>query len=1009
MAVEKAVLNINFAKGIDTKTDKFQIPPGHFLYLQNSIFDDTGLLQKRNGFGKLTLLPNSNTTTIATFNGGLTAIGTTLLDYSSSSKTWVEKGQLQPINLTTLQVVRNATNQTQADAALSDSGLACVVFTDVNNTTTTYKYTVIDKTTGQVLIAPAAIPVSSGTITTAPRVFKLDKYFILVLSVDIAGVDHLQYVAINITNPSQISTSVDISAQYAPSSTLAFDGFVANNTLYLAWNGSDGGGAIRMAYLTSTLSLSAAVVFAGSVATHVSVTADITGVLPVIYTSFYDSVSQDGYTLSVDSQLNTIFTPVATISSEDVLNITSSAQDGVMNLYYEIDNTYSYNSNPTNYIKTNTVSNSGVVGTAETLVRSVGLASKAFLLDEKTYFLAAYDSDYQPTYFLINEDGQIVAKVAYSNGGGYLTTGLPQVSLDGNMATIPYLFKSLLAPINKEQGAAVSTGMYSQTGINLGTFEVLDSQTVTSEIAGGLHLTGGFLWMYDGTMPVEHGFMLWPDNVVATANAGSGSMTAQQYFYVAVYEWTDAAGNIHRSAPSIPTEVTLAPGDNEAVLDIPTLRLTYKIDNPIKIVIYRWSVAQQTYYQVTSITAPLLNDTTVDSVQYTDTLADSSILGNSILYTTGGVIENVAAPASSDISLFKSRLFLIDAENRNLMWFSKQVIQNTPVEMSDLFTVYVAPTTAAQGNTGPLQFSTPMDDKLILFKKNAIYYMVGTGPDNTGANNDFSEPVFITATVGSDNKFSVVMIPNGLMFQSDKGIWLLGRDMSTSYIGADVEEYTQRGDRVVSALAIPGTNQVRFSMDSGIVLMYDYYYQQWGVFNNIRAISGTLFDNLHTYVDNRGQIFQETPGRYLDGSNPVLLSFTTGWLNMAGLQGFERAYFIYLLASYFSPHKITVDIAYDYNPSPTQSSVITPDNYNGKYGSDSIYGGGSPYGGNPTLEQWRVFLRQQKCQSFQLSIKESFDSTQGVSPGAGFTMSGIAVVVGIKGGYPRLRAKRQVG
>ena len=269
-------------------------------------------------------------------------------------------------------------------------------------------------------------------------------------------------------------------------------------------------------------------------------------------------------------------------------------------------------------------------------------------------------------------------------------------------------------------------------------------------------------------------------------------------------------------------------------------------------------------------------------MSYVDTLSDAQILGNSLIYTTGGVIENIGAPATAITTLFKSRLFLVDSEDKNLLWFSKQVIEAVPVEMSDLFTKYIAPTTSAQGATGPITALSAMDDKLIIFKKDAIYYITGTGPDNTGSNDDFSEPVFITSTVGCANPLSIVFSPRGLMFQSDKGIWLLGRDLSTSYIGADVEQFN--ASVVQSAVNVPATNQVRFTLSTGETLMFDYYYSQWATFIGVPAISSTLFQGFHTYINSFGQVYQESPGTYLDGSRPVLMSFTTSWINTAGLR-----------------------------------------------------------------------------------------------------------------------------
>jgi len=444
-------------------------------------------------------------------------------------------------------------------------------------------------------------------------------------------------------------------------------------------------------------------------------------------------------------------------------------------------------------------------------------------------------------------------------------------------------------------------------------------------------------------------------------------------------------------------------------IHVPMLRLTYKIANPAKIVIYRWSVAQQSYYQVTSIATPELNNTGVDYLTFTDTLADTTILGNSLLYTTGGVVEDIGAPASNLLTVFDSRLWLVDAEDPNLLWFSKQVIEGTPVEMSDLFTFYIDPSIGAQGPTGPILALAPMDDKLILFKANAIYYINGTGPDNTGANSQYSQPIFITSTVGCSVPRSISMMPNGLMFQSNKGIWLLGRDLSTKYIGDAVETYNS--DPVTSAITVPATNQVRFGLSSGTTLMYDYYVNQWGTFEGIPSIAATLYENAHTIVNEYGVVSQETPGTYLDGSNPVLMSFTTSWLRLAGLRGYMRAFWFTFLGTFLSPHKLQAQVAYDYNASPVQSDLINPGLYAPSYGSDPFYGGdgSTPYGGPNTLENNRVFLQRQRCKAFQVSITEVFDPSYGTVAGPGLTLSGLSAIVGVKKAWAPIDQNRSVG
>lgn len=1095
----KQPIVLTFGKGLDKKTDPWLVPMGNFLSLENSIFTTLGQLKKRNGFGKFTSLPES-ATFLSTFNKNLTAIGSSVQAFSSGTGEWLNKGPLQPVMLSTLPLVRSNTNQSQLDSVVSDNGLVCTVYTDQLNsslTTPSYKYVIADVTTGQNIIAPTVIIPTGGVVTGSPRVFILGAYFIIVFTTVIAGASHLQYIAISKSNPLLVNPAVNLVSSYEAATTLSWDGVVAENNLYLAYTTSSGGQALKIFYLSSTLIATAPTTYsnAGKVtSTIMSLSADISGASPVIYAAYYDRISSEGYVVSVDQNLNKIIiVPAQFITAEVLLSLTSVASNGVLTVYYEISNAYSYDASiPTNFIKTNTITQAGVVGSASVFVRSVGLASKAFIVGSTYYVMTAYQSPFQNTYFLLNGAARVVARLAYSNGGGYDHVGLPSVTVTGTVAQIGYLIKDFISSANASQEVSVTKGgIYAQTGLNLVSFTIGTSNVVPAEIGQALHLSGGFLWEYDGLQPVEHNFFLWPDSVEGTPVNSGGSMVPQEYQYQAVYTWTDNQGNIHRSAPSIPIIVDMstnnkaftqptpltftadltdgsevltsvssftgikvgqivedtttganiqtgsyivsfdsgagtitlnlpvtatAVGDSMSIssicsvtVNIPTLRLTYKLTKPVKIELFRWSVAQQEFFQVTSILLPLLNNTAVDSVSFLDTQADNQIVGNSLIYTTGGVIENIGAPSFNSITLFDDRLWGIDAEDPNLLWYSKQVIENTPVEMSDLFTLYVAPSTAAQGSTGPMKCIFPMDDKLIIFKTNAIYFINGTGPDNLGANSQYSNPIFITSTVGTINQQSIVMTDNGLMFQSDKGYWLLMRSaQQCAYLGAAVEEFTLAGT-ANSALAIPETTQIRMTMDDNQILMMDYFNNnQWGTFKGVSPISSTLYNNSHTILDKYGNVLQEAPGKYLDGTAPVLLQFQTGWINVAGVSGYQRIYELIFLGRFLSPANIIVNIAYDFRQ-PIQQSIITPTNYTGVYGSDSLYGQTSPFGGEGPVLQWRVQLDKQKCQTFQITMQEQFDPSFGTVAGAGFTLTGVTGVIDIKKGYRPIKAANTVG
>lgn len=991
-----AMQNIDFVfnQGINTKVDPFKIPIGQFAFLSNVIFDKVGLLKKRNGFSLLTSLPAA-ASYLTTFNGDLTAIGNNAYSYSQGTNTWITQSTYYPCSTSTLAVVNNSLNQNYADIAVSPLNQICSVYSEINNSTTTYKYTVIDSNTGQSLIAPTAIP---GTVLTPPRVYLLGHYFIILFGATVVATTSLQYIAISSTNLS-VNAAVTISSSLTTGGVSPFDGVVSNNSLIIAWNGA-GASGLKASTLASNLVGSApATIDSGHLATDISVCVDSSVLSGAIYITYYDSASTNAFITCVNNQLASILAPTQIITSVTVLNLASAAQNGVCSIFYEVSNTYGYDSAiHTNFITGRTCTQSGTLGTAHNVARGLGLASKGFIYNGSIYFLAAYSSPLQPTYFLITPNiagasANVVAKLAYSNGGGYSAFGVPNAIISNGKVTIPYLFKDFVAATN------AAGGVFTQTGVRVVTFNLAPPSICTAEVANNLHVSGGFLWSYDGNSLTENDFHIFPDSVEATTSGSGGSITAQQYQYVAVYEWADNQGNIFRSAPSLPAVITTTGSTSTNTINIPTYRFSYKTN--VKITLYRWSAANETFYQITSITAPTLNSLTTDSVAITDTAADSSVIGNNILYTTGGVLDDIGGPSSSLMDIFDTRLWMVDGENSNVLWYSKPILQNTPVEMSDLQTFYVSPSIGVEGSTGVITSIAPMDQNQIVFKKSAIYAIGGEGPDATGASNQYSEPQFITSTIGCTNQNSIVFQPSGLMFQSDRGIWLLGRNLQTSYIGAPVESYVL-GNTVLSATSVPGTNQIRFTMNTGVTLMYDYFIGQWSIFTGIPSLSSTLYNNSHTFINSLGQVLQESPGTYMDNNVPVLMGFQTGWINPAGVQGYQRVWWIYLMGSFISPHFLNIGISYDYNPDMSQLVKINPGNYNPNFGLyPGNFGAESPFGGNSAVQWSQVNVQRQSCTAFQLTISEIFNSEHSAVGGQGLTLSHLSAIVGLRKNFPR--------
>lgn len=414
----------------------------------------------------------------------------------------------------------------------------------------------------------------------------------------------------------------------------------------------------------------------------------------------------------------------------------------------------------------------------------------------------------------------------------------------------------------------------------------------------------------------------------------------------------------------------------ETVLQFPNINLTQKPAGSINLVLYRTQANQTVYFKVASAIQNF--DDFVDFTTIYDQLSDAEIVGNQQLYTNGGELENISPPASDITCIYKNRIILVPSENALTWWPSKQVTQGLPVEFSDQLAQQMDQT------GGPITAIAAMDDKLIFFKQNTIFYVVGTGPSNAGTNNDFSYPQLITTDQGCINQSSIAICPYGLLFKSNNGIYLLDRSLQVRWIGDKVAKFNSFN--ITSANLIPKTTTVRFTLDNGTLLHYDYYVNDWSVHTNISAVDSTIYKNALTYLDSSGIVHEETPGVYSDNGSPIIMKLITGWLNFAGYQGFQRFYEMLIGGDYLSPHNLTISLAYDFNTSDTQSNLI-------------------PVPSDPQPYQFRLFPKIQKCESVRITLIVSPTDTTG----GGANITAFNCKIGAKKGNWKLSAARSYG
>lgn len=569
-------------------------------------------------------------------------------------------------------------------------------------------------------------------------------------------------------------------------------------------------------------------------------------------------------------------------------------------------------------------------------------------------------------------------------------TGVPEVQTI-SFSAVPTVGEFTLN-IDTEITAAVN---YTQGAPELkAAIEALPSIT-TVTVTG--NFTTGFTVTFDAPVaPIEQAIVNSTSlNTISTP----GELTNGTRSYVAVYRWTDNNGRDHRSTPTLtPLQVVLSGGsDTQAVtVRVPTLRVTEKED--VVLELYRTEDAGVTYYKVTDDLNPIISDPTVDYIDILDTVSDADLISNQILYTTGGVLENIAAPAAFQVTAYNGNRLAVVDEASTRVFFSKQLTEGGPVEFTDAIYRDIDPV------GGTVNAIASMNEKLLIFTKDACFYVSGDGPTNVGLQDTMNTPEVIALDIGCIDPDSTVLTPGGTVFKSRKGIWRVGPGLGLEYVGARAEEFNSTV--ITSAQIVGELNQLRFTLSRDRALVYNYHLDKWATFENHGARSAIVIGNDYYYLREDGSLYKEDRETFSDAGSTIKMRIETGWMSFADLQGFQRAYHLLLLGSFKSPHKIRVKISYDFIESYVQEVLIDTANFVSAplYGSDPTYGDSPVYGGYGALEQMRVNLKQQKCQAIKLTIEDA-QST----PGEGLSLSGITIRAGAKDGTNKMAAIRKFG
>lgn len=1023
MALREGALAVRFAGGVETEPDEKAVPAVKLIALENGTFGRLGSIRKRNGYEELLQIVEGSATTI-TGAIRMASRDNELLEFTSDScfsrqtgeDQWSDTGAVFSVVGTDRPLVKTGTQQTMPDAATL-LGVTVCAWEDSKGGVW---WSTIDASTGRVFRAPTQADASGISPRCVACGNNLHVYYA------VAAIARIMVIVVNPSSPSAAVTPVVLTDDLSTTQPVydACPTGRANSPAIIVWF-ENGTTSVRIGYVDQSGVLGGPLLGYPSVRTDalnrgatspIAVdfldvdggTGDVIGLTFVDATSAAKALSYNGS--FTNTGIRTVYT------ATDVLRAAIAVVSATTLMTVAYEESAVAASNRFVVVVTNVIpaSSNGFANP----VRSVGLASRAFVVNGDAFATFVHDTTYFNTYLTLRLSSfGCIGRLAPARAAGAPTRQhLSSVNVDGSsVATFVLPVRDRLISENGDK--------FRETGLRLFSldFDSEDSHQA-AQLGRGLYMAGACPQHYDGRLWTEQGFHVGPE-LVATVNAGGGSMTASTtYLYRYMYEWTDAQGEVHRGPVSIGTLVTMAGGETQVTHTLPTLRVTAKPN--VRICVFR-SLAAKTgktaqLFRVTSLDPAtagsangyVANTTSVDTVSFLDRMSDATLELQEELYTDGGILSNDPAPLGSVVFRGQSRLFFTNPSNGLRLQVSQPIDEGYGLEIPPDLAIEVDPF------GGDITAGAFQDGQGLIWKAGAIFTFSGDGPAPNGdtSSSGFSTPRLITSDVGCTDPSSIVLTPNGHMFKSAKGIYLIDRSGSVVDVGAPVKAYNAQAVR--RANVMPDRTQIVFLTDSGLSLLYDYRVGQWSTFTNHEGRDAAVVNGQYHYLRTDGRVYRETIGAFTDAGVRIRLRLETAWIRMQEhLQGFARFWYLHLLGTWVSPHQLGIQYQTDYSPqwteiywkdatglasssdwiTGTNSDAIGVDPITGSNYGDGNYGSGFYGGTTPDVYEWRQGLNEKGH-----SIRFAFEDFEAVGyAGASFELTEMLITGGIKGNAAR--------
>lgn len=516
------------------------------------------------------------------------------------------------------------------------------------------------------------------------------------------------------------------------------------------------------------------------------------------------------------------------------------------------------------------------------------------------------------------------------------------------------------------------------------TFGTINTPSV-ARLSENFYISGMMPLEFDGRKFFDMCFGEVVFGTVSTSAAGS----TYSYNYALVAKYIDSRGNVHRSTPVI-ISITSSSVVGTATHTVKFTPIRYSLKETIDIEIYRTINNGNEYYLLTQI----LNDNSQTTISYADTTTDSNLTasGTQQLYTNGENLENEAS-SYKYLRTHQRRIFGIRYYSTNIADYTKKEEFGVPARFNRLFNT---PMTSDDGGLpSDLKAMASTQNALIYLKGNSIYALNGDGADATGQGETFGEPYQISQGVGIKDAASAVETPNGVMFNSEKGFYVVSNSLELVKISG-IEDYLSL--TITSATLRKDLNQVWWTTSDGQALVYDYEnvnergIGKWSIMENYTAIAGFYRNSKFVHILADGTVNIEN-ATFDDNGSFIPIKIKSGWAKLNGIQNYQRLKRVFFVGDWKSNHNLKLSIAYNYEQydweDHTYSPFVSGYNVTSKPTDAALEAGG-----NTGVYNIDYHIKRQKCSAFQFTIEDVYTDTNGES----LTLDNITLLIGKKKG-----------